>query len=813
MIRNYLLVAFRQLRRQRLYASIMIGGFALSIAACILISLYIRDELSYDRSVPQADRVFRIVNRYGDDNFGNSTYTQAPLAADLVDNYPQVEKAGRLMRSALFYGAGSNQIRKADQAQNTYEEGFAYADQSLLDVLGTPMIYGKPGHALEAPHSLVLTRRMAEKYFPHQDPVGQVFYLNNDTRNPYTVGGVIEDYGSRSSIQYDFLLTLKGVELWPGEQTGWGTTNYATYVRLKPGTDAAAFQRQLTASELQRHLIAAMKSWGITDVDEKVKHYVMALQPVRDVYLKSGDINNDAVPFHGDNRLVWMFGGIACFILVIACVNFVNLATARSAGRAKEIGLRKVVGSYRSGLVRQFLTESMLYSLLSFVAALVLAWALLPFFNHLTGKSLTLPWDSVWFAPVLLGSAFLLGIVSGFYPAWYLSGFEPARVLKGEVSRGVRNARLRSILVVFQFTTSIILIVGTLVVYRQMQYILHAKVGFDKDQVLVVQGTGTIPDIQAFKSDLLRLPQAKSVTVGDFLPVNIPGAKRNGEGFYMDSLRASSKPVFGQFWIADYDYIPTMGMELVAGRNFSRSMATDTAAAIINQSLATQLGLGSHAVGSVINNGAGPLRVIGVVRDFHFETFREKVRPVCLFLGISPTMVSIKVQSVQAGDLAAQVAAVWKKYAPNQALRYTFLDDGFRQMYADVTRAGTLLTCFAVLAIVIACLGLFALSSFMAEQRTKEIGIRKVLGASAGQLFVLMSRGFVVLILVSLLIATPIAWWAMTTWLRDFKYRQELDLWLFFVVGGIALLIALATTSAQSIRAALENPIKSLKTE
>ncbi|WP_133994620.1 FtsX-like permease family protein [Dinghuibacter silviterrae] len=812
MLRNYLLVALRQLRRQKMYASIMIGGFALSIAACILITLYIRDELSYDRYIPRADQAFRVVEHWaGGDYPGRYTDFAAPFGPGLMSDYTGVEKSGRLMNNSLFYGAGANQIRRADQTQNTYEEGFVYADQSLLDILGMPMIYGTAGHALDAPHSLVMTRRMAEKYFPHQNPVGQVFYLNNDTKTPYTIGGVIPDFASTSSLPYDFFLTLKGVELWQGEQTFWGANNYDTYVLLKPGTDVNAFQRAVTASELQRHIIPFMKSSGQKDVETKTKGYAIELQPVRDIYLRSYAISDD-LPSHGDMRLVWMFGGIAAFILLIACVNFVNLATARSANRAKEIGLRKVIGSYRSSLVRQFLTESLVYSLLSFALALLLAQTLLPFFNHLTGKSLSLPWGSLWFAPFLLGSAFLLGIVSGLYPAYYLSAFKPVKVLKGQVARGSKNARLRSVLVVFQFTTSIILIAGTLVVYSQMQYILHRKVGFNKDQVLVIQGTNTIADIQAFKNDLLRLPQAKSVAISDFLPIDIPGAKLNQNAFYMYGRKGAS-PVFAQDWSVDYEYLQTMGMQLSEGRDFSRTMASDTGAIIINETMARKMGIGAHPLGAVLDHFGRPFHVVGVVRDFNFQSFRTDIDPVCLTIGISPSMVSVRTVSDRVGGLIPQVDALWKKYVPNQALRYTFLDDGFRRMYADVERDGSILTCFTVLAIIIACLGLFALSSFMAEQRTKEIGIRKVLGASVHQLLVLMSREFVLLILLALAIAIPIAWWAMHAWLQDFKYREDISGWLFLAVGGIALAIALATTSYQSLRAALENPIKSLKTE
>jgi putative ABC transport system permease protein len=817
MLRNYFLITLRQLRKQKMYTVIKIGGFALSIAACILITLFILDELSYDTHYAHPDRTYRVAMLYkGPPNPGAGTDHPAPFAAALREDFPEVEEIGRIMPNPLFNLAGSNQVRRADQEVNTYEEGFTYADQSFLNVLGFPMIYGIQGHALDEPNTIVMTRRKAEKYFPNQNPVGRILYLNNDKKRPFTVTGVIGDFASSTSIQFDFYISLKGVSFWNGEQQYWGANNYETYVLLKPGTDPVALEKKAEDVEFRKHVIPAMMDYGDKqkDAERKAKDMGYYFQPVKDIYLRTTDRNiGDDLPSHGDIRLVWMFGGIALFILVIACINFVNLATAKSANRAKEVGLRKVIGSGRPALIRQFLAESLVYSFLSFVLAVLLAWLLLPLFNTLTEKSLVMPFATWWFGPMMVVSIFMIGLVAGVYPAFYLSAFKPAKVLKGQIAKGSRNAGLRSVLVVFQFTTSIILIIGTFVLYKQMQYVLHKKVGFDKDQVLVVQGTDAIPNIQSFKNDLLTLSQVKSVAIGDYLPVNIPGAKGNGNGFYVYSKRKETPPVFGQFWIADYDYIPTMGMKLVEGRNFSRDMAGDTATAVINQAMVKQLGLGPHPLGSVITNGNGPLTVIGVVEDFYFDNVKRDVGSLCLFLGISPSLVSIKVKSADVGNLIPQVSSIWKKYVPNQSLRYTFLDEGFKHMYADVDRASKLLTCFTILAIVVACLGLFALSSFMAEQRTKEIGIRKVLGASVGQLLLLLSKDFVILIVISIVIAAPLAWYGIHAWLQSLVYRPQISIWIFVGVGFVALAIALLTTGFQSVKTALDNPIKSLKSE
>jgi putative ABC transport system permease protein len=430
----------------------------------------------------------------------------------------------------------------------------------------------------------------------------------------------------------------------------------------------------------------------------------------------------------------------------------------------------------------------------------------------MTAKTMTLPWGEWWLLPSLLLGSVVVGVAAGLYPAFYLSDFKPIKVLKGQVTRGSRNSALRGVLVVFQFTTSIILIIGTFVIYRQVQYILHKKVGFDKDQVLLIQGTNTLSDadVRSFRNELAGLSQVKSVSISDYLPVS--GTKRNGNGFY-NFNKPNENPTFAQFWIGDYDYIPTMGMHLLAGRNFSRDMASDSTAVIINQTLAKKLGLGDHPVGQRIMHYGTPVHVVGLVEDFNFESFRDTVDGLCLGLGLSSGIVSVKMRTADVGDLIPQVSAVWKKFAPDQPIRYTFMDESFKNMYADISRDGTIFTSFAVLAVIIACLGLFALSAFMAEQRTKEMGIRKVLGASVADLMALMSRDFVVLVVIAILIASPIAWWGMHKWLEDFVYRQEISWWLFPIVGLTVIGIALVTIGFQSIRTALENPIKSLRSE
>jgi putative ABC transport system permease protein len=546
MIKNYFKIAVRQFRKQKMYAAIKIGGFAFSIAACLLIALYIRNELSYDSMYPEAARIYRTVGVYNDNGkIEKGTSWPAPMGIVLKTNFPEIELSGRMMPNSLIGHAGSNELRRADQAQNTYENGFTYADQQMLDILKLPMIYGKRETALKEPYTMVITKSKDDKYFPGQNPVGRVMYLDNDKAHPYRIGGVMADIPETSHLhQYSFLLSLTGMEFWQGEQNNWDDTNYPGYVLVRPGTNIAQLEKKISHNILQNYYLPTMLKDGTKDAEKMIANFKIVLQPVTDVNLYSYDIDDGLS--HGDIRFIWLFGAVAGFILLIACINFINLATAKSANRAKEVGLRKVVGSYRSSLIKQFLTESLLYSLLSFVIGLFLAWLLLPYFNTLASKSLTMPWGQWWLLPVVLASAFIIGIVAGLYPAFYLSGFKPVQVLKGTLATGSKGSVLRNSLVVFQFTVSIMLIIGTMVIYNQMHYILNQKVGFDKDQVVIVQGANTLGDknVKNFKTELSKLASVKSVSISDYLP--IADTKRNGETFFIDGRTRLDAGVSGQ---------------------------------------------------------------------------------------------------------------------------------------------------------------------------------------------------------------------------------------------------------------------------
>lgn len=805
MYKNYFTIAWRNMEFQKFYSFIKIGGFALGLATCIVIALFVRHELSYDKHYKDVDNIYRLYSEESGPDGGKWTAFPAPLASLVKDNFPEVELAARLI-PYKWYNAGQNLVRRDDRLENTYEEGFAYADNALLEILEIPMIYGSKSNALLQPNTIVISKEKADKYFPGEDPVGKVLVLNNEKDASYTVGGVMEDFKPTSHLQFDFFLTLSGKEFWQGEQTSWCCWNYNPYIKLKPGTDYKAFESKLQS--LKKVYIDYLIKEKNQSVDDVRKYYSFRVQPVRDIYLHSDEIH-DIIP-HGDMRYIWMFGGVAVFILALACINFINLSTAKSANRAKEVGLRKVVGSHRAALVNQFLSEAILYSLVSFALAIAILSVGLPYFNMLAGKDIVVPWLEWWFIPMLFGAALFVGIVAGLYPSFYLSSFKPIDVLKGSVARGMKNSNLRSSMVVFQFTASIVLIIGTFVIYQQMKFILTTKIGYDKEQVLMIDGVQTLEDQQpTFKEELLKLSGIENVTLTQYFPVS--GTKRDQNQFWRDGKSQEEKSIGAQAWWVDEDYIETMGMKIVQGRNFQKDFASDSSSIIINEAMAKRFGF-ENPVGERIMNRQS-WTIIGVVADFNFGSMKEKIEPLCFMRGDRGSIAAVKLNTEDMQSAISNVSTVWKKFLPHQPLRYSFLDESYARMYDDVRRTGNIFASFAILAIIVACLGLFALSSFMVEQRRKEISIRLVLGASLENIFRLLTSHFMKLIFISLILAIPLAWYVMQQWLADYEYKISIGWDIFVLAGILSMVIALSTVSYQALRAALANPANSLRSE
>lgn len=513
MWKNYLKITWRNLLKAKEFSFTNIAGLSIGVAACILIAVYIIHETSYDKFVPNSANIYRVVIRF---DFGpkteRSVHFSANLARTIESDFQQIEQAGRIMDNNLLDGAGTNEIQIDDQEMQHHEDGFAYADQAILDIFGVPMVFGDAKTALTEPNTLVISQSVSQKYFKDQNPVGRVIYLNGNRDDPRRITAVMRDFPTNSHLDYKYFLTLKGVEFGEGEQDRWYQTNYFTYLTLRPDTDVAAFNQTLGSTIILKYLKPSLVAAGLAiaeGIEDKADLY---LQPMTDIHLYSTDIGNES-GFRNDIKIVWIFGTVALFILLLASINFVNLSTAKSANRAKEVGLRKVVGSSRANLIFQFLAESMLHTLIAVVIGVVLAQFVMPLFQEMTGIALSMPWGSPFFVPVLFLSAFLVGGLAGFYPSIYLSAFSPINVLKGKLRLGSKSGGFQSSLVVFQFTVSIILIIGTLIINEQMSFILTSKVGFDKDQVIQLYGTNMLGEKDGiFKDELARLQGIASVT-------------------------------------------------------------------------------------------------------------------------------------------------------------------------------------------------------------------------------------------------------------------------------------------------------------
>lgn len=811
MVKNYLKIAWRNLLKNKVFSLINIIGLSFGVAACILISVYIIHESSYDKHVANSSNIYRMIGQYLiDGRISESIHFSANMAPTVLHDFAEVENSGRLMENSLFYGAGSNEIRIAGQQMQHHEEGFTYADQSIIDILDIQMVYGDASSALSEPNTMVISETISKKYFGNSNPVGKVIYLNNNNDTPFRINGVMQDFPSNSHLDYTFLITLKGVEFGEGEQTRWTQNNYFTYIVLKEGVDVIQFEKKMSNRLINDYILPASREAGFAVPDDIEEKYFVKTQALTDINLYSKNVDYEAST-RNDIKIIWIFGVVALFILAIASINFVNLSTAKSANRAKEVGVRKVVGAPKRYLIGQFLTESVLLSLISFALGLGIAWLMMPLFNSASGKALSLPFTSFLFVPLLILSALAVGLLAGLYPSFYLSRFRPVSVLKGKLSSGSKSSAIRSGLVVFQFTISIILIIGTLIVNRQMDFILNSKIGFDKEEVVQLYGTNILEDrIDTFKNELENINGVARVTISDYLPIE--GTKRNNNGFVNEGRDNIDETVGAQSWIIDEDYLETLGMRLVEGRNFDINKVSDDETTIINQAMAEKLNL-EQPLGKKISRYGRLYEVIGVVEDFNYNSMKQEVQPLCFFRGMSPSIISLKASAGNMTSLLHEVEKKWNAFSPNMAFRYAFMNDSFAKMYDSVTRIRTIFISFSILAILVACLGLFALSAFMVEQRKKEISIRMVLGASFKNIYSLLSINFLRLVGVSIVMAIPVGWYVMNRWLEDFAYKTTLDWTIFLMAGCIALIIALFTISYQSISAALIQPLKSLRNE
>ena len=810
MYRNYLKIAWRTLRKQRGLTFINVFGLALGLACCLLIMLYVADELSYDRFHEKADRIYRLNS---DIKFGGNDMQMAltpdPLGPTLKQDYPQVEQFVRL------HERGTWLIKRAGSTNNLNEDNIIFADSTLFDVFTLPLVAGDPKRALTQPGTVVISESAAKRHFGTQNPMGQTLIVYN--KQAYRVTGVMRDMPANSHFRTNFFFPMVNDDYQWGQ---WLSNNHHTYIVLHEGTDYRQFAKNFPAVVDKYVGPQAFAAIGTTmsQFRKAGNRFNFGMIPLTDINLHSQQ-TIELAP-NGNSQYVYIFSAVALFILLIAGINFMNLATARSMGRAKEVGIRKVLGSERGQLIGQFMAESVLMTVLAMGLALLLVAVLLPLFNQVSAKELSIYWliSPYWLLLIVLLPV-VVGLLAGSYPAFFLSSFRPISVLKGGTTtdNNRRGVGLRSSLVVFQFIMSMVLIVGTLVVYRQITYIQTKNLGFQRQQVLTIRGVDALgKGAESFKQEVLRLPGVMSGSISGYLPT--PG-NRSNTSFFPEGQIDQAKAVIMQNWGVDHDYVKTLGMQMAQGRDFSRSFGSDSSAIILNQAAAKLLG-GNNVVGKRIVKLADSLiktgkvyTVIGIVKNFHFESLRDNIGALSLELNANSGGAMFRLSGANMPALVAQIETEWKQVAPGQPFSYAFLEDSFDQMYRAEQRIGTIALTFACLAIFIACLGLFGLAAFTAEQRTKEIGVRKVLGASVFSIVTLLSKDFLRLVLIAILIASPIAWYAMNRWLQDFAYKIDIEWWVFALAGLLAVGIALLTVSLQSIKAALMNPVKSLRSE
>jgi putative ABC transport system permease protein len=808
MFRNYLKVALRNLWKSKGFTAINVIGLAAGLAVCLLIVLYVMDELSYDRFNANADRIYRV----DDDIYFNNTQligvvSPKPLGVTMVNSYPEIEQMTRVQsfNGDVMVKLGADWIQ---------EHHRALADSTFFRVFTFPFIAGDPATALNAPHSIVIDETTARRYFNSTDCVGKTFELEN--KNICKVTGVIRDMPTQSHFHFNIIETL--TDNGHGDDNEWLSNNYVTYLLLKKGADPAVAQKHVDAvinNYLNKELLAMLHT-SLGDLSKGGSHFIYRLMPLTRIHLYSQ--KSYELEANGNINYVYTFSFIAVLILLIACVNFMNLSTARSANRAREVGIRKVAGSTRGYLIAQFLTESVLLSLLSMVLALGLAVALLPLFNQLAGKQLH---PGVLFGPrllsIIIGLTLVVGCLAGSYPAFYLSSFQPIQVLKGKIASGFRSSWLRSGLVVFQFWISISLIVGTLVIFRQLNYIHNRDIGFDREQVLLIRNAYTAGDpVKTFRNDLVTLSGVSDATLSGDIPST--GAPYSQDAYFREASLDLKQAFISTQMSGDDHYIPTLGMKLIKGRNFDiRTFPSDSSAIVLNETAVQLLGLKDplreflYRVAD--SNKPFRLHIIGVIKDFNYNSLHEKVGPVILQYGDNRGMLAVRLRPGNVYPLVHEIEARWKKMAPGVPMGYTFLDSDFDRLYHTDQQTGQLTVTFSVFAILIACLGLFGLVTYAAEQRMKEIGIRKVLGAGIGGIMKLLSMDFAKLVLIASLLSFPIAWWGMNLWLQSFAYRIGISWWVFVAAGAAAILIALVTVSFQTLRAAIANPVKSLRSE
>jgi len=810
MIKNYFKIAWRSIKNQPFFTFLNVFGLAIGMAGALLISLYIYDELNYDNMFEDADRIHRInVDIKFGGEINNFAEVSDPVAAMLKKDYPQVEMTTR------FRNRGSMLIRKNDAVLNVKENSTTNVDATFFDMFGIDLLYGDVKTALNEPNSLILTRTAAEKHFGLEEAVGQSVLLNNT--ETFVVTGVIDDLPKNSLLRnHSVFLTMAGYD--DGHANNWGSNNFPTFVKLIPSANPDEFETSLQAI-FGKYIIPYAQSFmpGITKEQflASGNFFNFSTINLKDIHLHSN--RSSEMSANGSIQNVYILSFIALFLIILASVNFMNLSTAHSLKRAKEVGIRKTLGSRKIELIGQFLTESGLISIISLLFAVILASIAMPFFNDLADKNIAIPFSDPVFWVILIFSGTLLGLFSGIYPAFFMSRFIPVKVLKGSGESSTGGGNIRNSLVVFQFAISVFLIVSTLVVFQQLKFIQSKDLGYNKDHVLIIDDVYAAGNqVQAFKNQVKQYAQVKDASLSSYVPTP---SNRSDSSFFEEGTTEQEDAIQMQEWRVDYDYVSTLDLKILTGRDFDLQFSTDSLAMIINEAAVAVMGISpEEALGKRLTSDFGEeeatyYTVIGVVKDFHFRSLRDNIGALSLSIGDYSNNMILKLNAGDFSNTLAQIEKTWKSVAPGQPFNYYFMEESFNNTYQAEQRLGRIFTIFTILSILIACLGLFGLAAFNAEKRTKEIGIRKVLGASVPQITYKLSIDFLKLVSISVVVSIPLSWYAMNKWLEDFSYRIDIGWGVFALAIFLAMVISIITISFQSIKAAMVNPVESLRSE
>lgn len=802
MLRNYLKTALRSFKRNKTFSFINMAGLAIGLTCFLLIGVFVVDELSYDKYANDAGNIYRVhLDVTGNGDIATYPSVDFAVGPGMKNAFPEIKAFTRMWTASDFVRFGEKQFK---------EDKLAFADSNFLQIFSIPLVYGSKESALVQPNSIVISKNFAKKYFGDANPMGQSLEVGL-RKAMYKVTGVFDEVPSNSHFHGEAFMSITTFKI---PNPTWSNLGSYTYILVNKNTDIKKLEAKFPQLVAKYVVPEVQQDMGISlaEAQKSVSTFIFRLQPLTGIHLFSH--TKYELESNGDIQYVYIFSALAIFILLLACVNFTNLSIARSVKRAKEVGVRKVLGSRKQQLIRQFLSESLLMTACAMILAIVLVIALLPYFNQLSGKQIHPSYFfNVRFVPAIILLLLLVGIVSGIYPSFFLSSFNPIRILKGSLGTGSNKSPLRSGLIVFQFFVSTALTISTLIVYKQLRFMENKKLGYDKEQVLFLSDARLIGKNQdAYRQDVLQDSRVVSASIAR----SVPGDDfMDGTQVYPVNENGNGKEIHMNIYHVDYDYIKTLGMQIKEGRYFSKDFGSDSSAVVINEAAVNELGWNKlNSIGrTIVRSGQQRYTVVGVVEDFNYTSAKQKIAPLMMLLGRNYGGLVVKINSADVQGALDGLKSKWDKLQPEGPFSYTFLDEKFAALYASELKTQKIFSAFAIIAVIIAGLGLFGLSAFVIEQRTREIGIRKVLGASVETILMLVSKEFLFLVAIAFILSIPVTYWAMQNWLNNYAYRINIGTDIFVMAGIAAILIAIITISFQAVKSALMNPVKAIRSE